>query len=161
MSVTDRIKRYKTTGAGAGLVRVEVLVSAEDRPAVLKHAAELRDRRRNAPLHVAAPVNQERVNDRAKLILHRLIARIIRKDPKLIEEARQKLASVAAPVPEYVQAWRQILELPPLAIAREIGIRTERMNRLRTASPFSAPPGLQDIDTRRRVWKKAKLGVKA
>ena len=31
MSVQDRVKRYKSTGGGLGLVRVEVLVPIEDR----------------------------------------------------------------------------------------------------------------------------------
>lgn len=162
MSARDRIKRYRTTGSGAGLVRVEVLVPAEDRAAIITHAAKLRELRRSSPSHKPLPqqpVNREMVNDRAKLILHRLISRIIRKDPRLIDEARQKIASVSGPVPEYMGAWRQILDLPADEIAKEIGNRSERMVRLRTASPFPAPPGLDDPETRRRVWQKAKLGV--
>jgi hypothetical protein len=162
MATRDRIKRYKTIGSGAGLVRVEVLVSAEDRGAILERAAELRAMRRKAnsdqPVGRPAP-NQEMVNDRAKLILHRFVARSIRKDATPLEAARKKLATIEGFVPDYIEAWRKILDQPAHDVARQIIQRSDTMVRLRTASPFSAPPGLDDPDTRRRLWRKAKLGL--
>lgn len=46
MSVRDRIKRYRKSGAGADLVRVEVLVPAGARDEVLAHAASMRQQYR-------------------------------------------------------------------------------------------------------------------
>jgi len=44
----DRIKRYKTEGGAADLVRVEVLVPPQGRDAIVKKAAELRAAHRRA-----------------------------------------------------------------------------------------------------------------
>lgn len=162
MATSDRIKRYRTSGSGAGLIRVEVLVPPEDRGAILHRAAELRALRRNAkpeaPVGTGTP-NQEMVNDRAKLILHRFVARSIRKDPSLLEAARKKMRTVEGFVPDYVEAWKKILDQPAQEVARQIIRRSDMMDRLRTASPFSAPPGLDDPETRRRLWRKSKLGL--
>jgi hypothetical protein len=46
MAVRDRIRRYRTNGAAADLVRVEVLVPPGGRDVVLKAAAELRESHR-------------------------------------------------------------------------------------------------------------------
>jgi len=80
MSVQDRFKRYSSTGGGVGLVRVEVLVPTEDREEILKLAADLRRQRREQASVKAlkTTVNRESVNDRAKLVLHRLVARRLR-----------------------------------------------------------------------------------
>jgi hypothetical protein len=48
MALQDRIKRYRSQGAGLGLVRVEVLVPPEGRAAILQEAARLRNQRREA-----------------------------------------------------------------------------------------------------------------
>jgi len=53
MSVQDRVKRYKSTGGGVGLVRVEVLVPTEDRKEILKLAADLRRLRRQKASTIA------------------------------------------------------------------------------------------------------------
>lgn len=42
MSAQDRIKRYRESGAGADMVRVEVLVPAGSREQILAHAEALR-----------------------------------------------------------------------------------------------------------------------
>ena len=101
MSVQDRVKRYKSTGGGVGLVRVEVLVPPEDREEILKLAADLRRQRREKSSNIALKpvVNRESVNDRAKLILHRLVARRLRANPLLLDEARTRLQSVERPPP--------------------------------------------------------------
>ena len=161
MSVQDRVKRYKSTGGGVGLVRVEVLVPTEDREEILKLAADLRRQRREKSSNIALKplVNRETVNDRAKLILHRLVARRLRSDPSLLHDARVRLQSFEGPAPDYVIAWAQVLERPAPEVAKLIGSRSDRMNHLRVSSPFRLPEGFDDETWRRRVWKRAKLGA--
>jgi hypothetical protein len=43
MNQKERTRRYRTVGAGAGLVRVEVLVPTEDRDVIVEMARQLRD----------------------------------------------------------------------------------------------------------------------
>jgi hypothetical protein len=161
MSVQDRVKRYKSTGGGVGLVRVEVLVPTEDREEILKLAADLRRQRRDKASTIALkPVpNRESVNDRAKLILHRLVARSLRANPALLEDARTRLLSLAGPAPDYVIQWAHLLDRPADDVANLIGSRSEHMTHLRVSSPFRLPKGFDDEAWRRRVWKKAKLGA--
>ena len=161
MSVQDRVKRYKSTGGGVGLVRVEVLVPTEDREEILKLAADLRRQRREKSSDIALKpsVNRESVNDRAKLILHRLVARRLRANPSLLDEALGRLRSLEGPAPDYVTEWARVLERPADDVAKLIGSRSEQMTHLRVSSPFRLPEGFDDETWRRRVWKKAKLGA--
>ena len=161
MSVQDRVKRYKSTGGGVGLVRVEVLVPIEDRKEILKLAADLRRQRRDKaqPIAPKPVVNRESVNNRAKLILHRLVARSLRANPSLLEDARTRLQSLAGPAPDYVIQWARVLDRPAEDVADLIGSRSEHMIHLRVSSPFRLPVGFDDEAWRRRVWKKAKLGA--
>ena len=161
MSVQDRVKRYKSTGGGVGLVRVEVLVPIEDRWEILKLAADLRRQRREKASTIALKpvVNRESVNDRAKLILHRIVARRLRANPSLLDEARTRLQSLAGPAPDYVTEWARVLDRPAKDVANLIGSRSEHMTHLRVSSPFRLPEGFYDEAWRRRVWKKAKLGA--
>lgn len=144
-----------------GLVRVEVLVPTEDREEILKLAADLRRQRRENLSTVARKptVNRESVNDRAKLILHRLVARGLRANPALLEDARTRLQSLAGPAPDYVTQWARVLDRPAEDVANLIGSRSEQMTHLRVSSPFRLPEGFDDEAWRRRVWKKAKLGA--
>jgi hypothetical protein len=48
MGRRERIARYRTSGAAAGLVRVEVLIPPEDREALLAFAAQLRAAHRDS-----------------------------------------------------------------------------------------------------------------
>jgi hypothetical protein len=50
-----------------------------------------------------APLNQEVVNDTAKLIMHRLIARSLGRDPLLIDRAKLSLAKMSARFPNSIQ----------------------------------------------------------
>ena len=161
MSVQDRVKRYKPTGGGVGLVRVEVLVPTEDRDEILKLAADLRrQRRQKSPtIAVKTTVNRESVNDRAKLILHRLVARSLRANPALLDEARARLHSLAGPAPDYVIQWARVLDRPAEDVADLIGSRSEHMTHLRVSSPLRLPEMFDDETWRRRVWQKAKLGT--
>ena len=161
MSVKDRAKRYKSTGGGVGLVRVEVLVPTEDREEILKLAADLRRQRRekSSSITLKRVPNRESVNDRVKLILHRLVARSLRANPALLDEARARLQSLEGPAPDYVTQWAQVLDRPPEDVAKLIGSRSEHMTHLRVSSPFRLPEMFDDETWRRRVWKKAKLGA--
>ena len=47
MGVQDRIRRYRVSGAGVDLVRVEVLVPAAARAEILAHAASMREEYRD------------------------------------------------------------------------------------------------------------------
>ena len=161
MSVQDRVKRYKSTGGGVGLVRVEVLVPTEDREEILKLAVDLRRQRREKASNIVLKpfVNRESVNDRAKLILHRLVARRLRVNPSLLDEARTRLQSLEEPTPDYVTLWARVLDRPAEDVAKLIGSRSEHMKHLRVSSPFCLPEMFDDETWRRRVWRKAKLGA--
>jgi hypothetical protein len=102
-------------------------------------------------------VNQEAINDRAKLLLHRLVARRLAREPGLIEAARSRLdPSIGAP--DHVREWDELLRLEPGLIRRALVSRSERMTRLRLSSPFFQVSGLQDTAFRRRVWRLARRG---
>ena len=161
MSVQDRVKRYKSTGGGVGLVRVEVLVPTEDREEILKLAADLRRQRRERASNTALKptMNRESINDRAKLILHRLVARRLRANPALLDDAKTRLQLMEGPAPDYVAQWVHVLERPAEDVAYLIGSRSEQITHLRVSSPFRMPEGFDDETWRRRVWKKAKLGL--
>lgn len=47
MTQRERTERYRTAGAGSGMVRVEVLVPPDGRAAILKEASRLRRRARD------------------------------------------------------------------------------------------------------------------
>jgi hypothetical protein len=103
-------------------------------------------------------INEEMVNDRAKLILHRLIARRLSQDPDLIVEARSQL-TVVDEAPDYVKEWDELLQLDPTHIRRVLTSRSERMRRLRLSSPFSNALDIQDPAFRKRVWRIARRGA--
>lgn len=61
-------------------------------------------------------VNQEQVNDSAKSMIHRLIARAIGRDPALIDKARLSLDRTASQRYRgyaFVRQWDALLCLPP------------------------------------------------
>lgn len=101
--------------------------------------------------------HEEAVNDRAKLILHRLIARRLAREPELIEAVRSQL-NRSVSVPDHVREWDELLQLEPAIIRRALVSRSERMTRLRLSSPFFQASGLQDTAFRRRVWRLARRG---
>jgi hypothetical protein len=102
-------------------------------------------------------VNQERVNDTAKLMMHRLIARELRRDPSLVERARDFLNRSAEHY-SFVHEWNQILERPVSEIRSLLTNRDETMTRLRLSSPFVVAGGIDfgDEALRHRIWKAAK-----
>jgi hypothetical protein len=104
--------------------------------------------------------NKEIVNDTAKLIMHRLIARKLGHDPSLIENARASLRQTAERYAGYsfIRDWNELLNQPLPEVRQLIAKRDERMARLRLSSPFALADGLhfENEEFRRRIWRAAK-----
>lgn len=155
MSARERIRRYKESGGAAGLIRVEVLVPPEAREQVIAVAARLRREHRLAK--AMRSVNAEAVNDRAKLMIHRLLARRIAGDRQIVERARS-LVSRARDGSD-LDEWRVLLSRDPETVRRTIVERSDRMDRLRISSPLALVADLGDPALRRRIWRKARRGL--
>lgn len=108
-------------------------------------------------------INQERVNDRAKLIMHRMVARELARDPGLLSHARNALRkrSVRMPEREFTGEWEELLSSQIDELRRKLTSREESMTRLRLSSPFMMVTslGLDDVPLRRRIWRLAKRGL--
>jgi hypothetical protein len=104
--------------------------------------------------------NQEVVNDLAKLIMHRLIARTLARDPSLVERAKVSNARAAERLPNrsFVQEWRGLLAQPVSELRMRLVSRSEDMTRLRLSSPFVIADGVDFTDqiVRRRIWAAAR-----
>jgi len=109
---------------------------------------------------MSVAVNQETVNDTAKLIMHRLIARRLLRDPSLVVQARQSLAQMAIKFPDrsFVREWDVILRRSAKEIAKFLTDRGDEARRLRLSSPFVIAEGIDFTDEalRRRIWRAAK-----
>jgi hypothetical protein len=105
-------------------------------------------------------INRECVNDTAKLMMHRLIARQIGRDPSVVERAKASLARISQHYEGYafVREWSDVLGNPPSLVRRLLTSRGEDMTRLRLSSPFVLAEGIDfgDDALRRRIWKAAK-----
>jgi hypothetical protein len=114
---------------------------------------------------MSVELNQEYVNDTAKLMMHRLIARAISRDPSLIERAKVSLERSSQHFEDYsfVREWSELLEQPPSEIRRLLASRSESMTRLRLSSPFMLAEGIDFGNTalRRRIWRAAKRVAQA
>ncbi len=160
MGVRERIQRYRTTGAAADLIRVEVLVPKKSRGEILSLAERLRNEYRcKKPVRV---VNAEDVNDRAKLMIHRLLARRMASEPGLVAQAQDALGSrhIEGASAEYIDEWKRLLSLEPNELRRIITARTDNMYRLRVSSPLALVADIENPDFRRRIWRKARQGLK-
>lgn len=102
--------------------------------------------------------NAERVNDIAKRMLHRLIARRLPHEPDLLERAclRVRPSDDGRPQPDYVAKWRALLDLPVADLRRRITERSETMDRLRISSPLLGDGHYADEGLRRRIWRAAR-----
>ncbi len=109
---------------------------------------------------MSVALNQEHVNDTAKLMIHRLIARAIGRDPSLVEKARVSLDRSSQHFEGYsfIREWSELLDLPTCEIRRLLASRSERMTRLRLSSPFILADGIYFSNTalRRRIWRAAR-----
>ncbi len=159
MSVRERIQRYRQTGAAAGLVRVEVLVPPESRDQILTLAARLRGEHRLSKAR--RRVNAERVNDRAKLMIHRLLARRIASNPGIVDQARTMVSRARAEgaTDKNLDEWQELLARDPVEVRRILTERSDRMDRLRISSPLALLAGVEDPQLRRRIWRKARQGI--
>jgi hypothetical protein len=91
-----------------------------------------------------APLNQEIVNDTAKLIMHRLIARLLARDPLLVDRAKVSLSKISVHFPDrsFVADWEELLRLPTRELRVHLTSRDQRMKRLRLSSPFVTAEGV-------------------
>jgi len=108
-------------------------------------------------------VNQETVNDTAKLMMHRLISREIGRDPSLVERAKVSHARTArlyAGRP-FVREWDDLLKLPSTKLRAKLVSRESDMVRLRASSPFPLTAGIDftDYDLRLRIRRAARRVV--
>ena len=106
------------------------------------------------------PLNQEIVNDTAKLIMHRLIARLLVRDPLLVDRAKVSLADISAHFPDrsFVADWERLLRLPTWELRTLLASRNQDMKRLRLSSPFVTAEGVdfRDQALRRQIRRAAK-----
>jgi hypothetical protein len=109
---------------------------------------------------MCAPLNQEVINDTAKLIMHRLIARSLARDASLIDRAKASLAEAAVRFPHqaFIRDWKEMLALPPDRARALLASRGQDMKRLRQSSPFVTAEGVDftDQNLRRRIRRAAK-----
>jgi hypothetical protein len=105
-------------------------------------------------------VNQEVINDTTKLIMHRLIARLLVRDPLLVDRAKVSLFKMSAHFPDrsFVADWEELLRLPAWKLRKLLTSRDEHMKRLRLSSPFVTAEGVDftDENFRRRIRRAAK-----
>jgi hypothetical protein len=105
-------------------------------------------------------INQEMVNDTAKLMIHRLISRQIRRDPSLIQRAKASNAQIAERYADssFVREWDELLNLPSSVLQAKLTSRTSDMVRLRSSSPFVLAEGVDftDYEFRLRIRRAAK-----
>jgi hypothetical protein len=106
--------------------------------------------------------NAEAVNNRVKLLFHRLIARRLKEDPSLLDEARKDLQRQRDRYGEmtYIAEWTELLDKGVDVVRREIVRRSERMTWLRISSPLGVAIDVRDVDLRRRVWRRSSIALR-
>jgi hypothetical protein len=87
-------------------------------------------------------MNKESRNDRFKLAHHRVVARALKHNPAILEEARAVVRAWKQdnPHPSYVDEWDDLLSRPLESVRRQITRRTPTLTRLRISSPFYLTP---------------------
>lgn len=105
-------------------------------------------------------VNQEAVNDTVKLMMHRLIARRLGRDPSLVERAKISQAKIADRFVDrpFVREWDELLTLPAAELRAKLVSRDADMVRLRISSPFVLAEGIDftDYNLRLRIRRAAR-----
>src|ERR1700737_4394791 len=94
---------------------------------------------------MSTKVNQGVVGDIAKLMMHRSIARQIRRGPTLVEMAKiahARQADQFAGWP-FVREWDELLSLPPSELTSKLISRDREMVRLGNSSPFYLAEGAE------------------
>jgi hypothetical protein len=108
----------------------------------------------NGTLQMSPKLNEAVVGDTAKLVIHRLIARRIRRDPTLLERAKVVHARQADQFEgwPFVKEWDVLLSLSPAELTAKLVSRDREMVRLRNSSPFYlAHDALKDPEFRGRI----------
>jgi len=106
-------------------------------------------------------INQETVNDLAKRLMGRMIARKLASDPGMVDSAKAHFGSLDAREDDLppIREWKRVLRLGPDEARRALTARGEMADWMRLMSPFSFVHGVEalaDIPTRRRIWRAAK-----
>lgn len=105
-------------------------------------------------------LNEGVVGDTAKLMMHRLIARMLRRDPALVERAKVAHARQADQFAgwPFVREWQELLALPTKELASKLVGRDRQMVKLRNTSPFYLAEGVDfgDYDARVRLRRAAR-----
>jgi hypothetical protein len=117
-------------------------------------------RRRYHLLDFTTEVNAAAVGDFAKLIVHRLVARRMRRDSSLVERAKKVQARMAEQYGgwPFVGEWNELLAMPPQALRDKLVSRDREMVRLRNTSPFYLTEGIDfgDYDLRIPIARAAR-----
>jgi len=104
--------------------------------------------------------NESVVADTEKLMMHRLIARRLRRDPTLLDKAKAAHTRQAEQFTDwpFVHEWQELLSLPTGELAGKLISRDREMVRLRNSSPFFLTEGIHfgDYDTRIRLRRAAR-----
>lgn len=89
-------------------------------------------------------LNEGTVGDTAKLMMHRLIVRKLRRDPSLKQKAKDTHAHQEDQFKgwSFVTEWDELLALPLEELAVKLIIRNRVMVRLRNSSPFYLAEGV-------------------
>ena len=107
-----------------------------------------------------ARLNQEMVNDTAKLIMHRLISRSLMRDPTLVARAKESLFRISIRFPDrsFIADWEKLLRLPARQLRARLTSRDQEMRRLRLSSPFVTAEGVNfhTEGVRRRIRRAAR-----
>jgi hypothetical protein len=105
-------------------------------------------------------LNEGVVGDTAKLMMHRLIARKLRRDLSLVEQAKLAKCPSSPPVRRLALRARVavLLALPVSQLASRLISRDREMARLRNSSPFFLAQDVHfgDYDTRIRLRRAAR-----
>jgi len=109
-------------------------------------------------------MHREIVNDRLKLMYHRLVVRRLVHNSSLIDDAR-KVVFQWRTQPErkpFVGEWEELLSQPLDRICQLISSRSQDATRLRLSSPFPHVERLKvgNEATRRRMWRKARMSAR-
>ncbi len=108
----------------------------------------------------------EMVNDRVKLLMDRLVARRIRRDPELVGRAYDWLANFREQSRTrkwWIDEWLDILRQGNDEVCRFISSREQSARQMANCSPLYSKPAIgdmfYDLQLRNRLLKKARLGL--
>jgi hypothetical protein len=101
-------------------------------------------------------MDAHRLAEERSVAYHRVVAEKLRRDPRVLERARQRVADwLRSPVgpPRYARSWREVLERDVESVAAFLVERSDRADELRQSSPFA---GALDASKRWRIWRETR-----